>query len=94
MARITISESELEALVMDAVSDMQGFLDVVYPVDVQLGSASMSVSELVDLQIGDVVSLDRPSSGYVEIVVGDVKIGEAEVLIRKKGSAARIVEIS
>jgi len=94
MARITISESELEALVMDAVSDMHGFLDVVYAVDVQLGSASMSVSELVDLQIGDVVSLDRPSSGYVEIVVGDVKIGEAEVLIRKKGSAARIVEIS
>ncbi len=94
MARITISESELETLVMDTVSDMKDFLDVVYPVDVQLGSASMSVSELIDLQIGDVVSLDRPSSGYVEIVVADVKVGEAEVLIRKKGSAARIVEIT
>ena len=94
MARITISDDELEAVVMDTASDMREFLDVMYPVDVRLGSAAMTVAELIELRPGDVVSLDRPSSGYVEIVVGDEKIGEAEVLIRKKGSAARIVQIT
>jgi flagellar motor switch protein FliN/FliY len=94
MARITISDSELEALVMETVSEMHGFLDVVFPVDVQLGSAEMTVKQLIDLQAGDVISLDRPSSGYVEILVGDIKVGEAEVLVRKKGSAARIVLIT
>ena len=94
MARITITDNELEALVAEAVSDMHGFLDVAYPVDVQLGSTTVSVAELINLQEGDVVSLDCPSSGYVSIVVGNVKVGEAEVLVRKKGSAARIVQIS
>lgn len=94
MSRITISDNELEALVMEAVSEMHGFLDVVFPLDVQLGSAEMTVRQLIDLQAGDVISLDRPSSGYVEILVGEVKVGEAEVLIRKKGSAARIVLIT
>lgn len=85
---------ELDQLLKEGTAEMERFLDVDYVLDVQLGSAMMTVDQLLKLAPGDVVALDRASSGYVEVTIGDVFIGEAEVLVRKRGSAARLVNIS
>ena len=93
MTKTTVSEDDVTQLLSDATAEMEPFLDVDYAVDVRLGSAKMTVDQLLKLSPGDVVSLDRVSSGYVEVAVGGVRIGEAEVLVRKRGSAARLVKI-
>ncbi len=91
MARITISEKEVEHLLRENVGELEPFLDIDYAVEVQLGSRHLTVGELIDLKCGDLVTLERPSSSYVDLLIGGARIAKAEVLTRKKGSVARIV---
>jgi len=94
MARITISEDELEHLVSQSVADFGWLLDVKYEVDVQLGSSRMSIGDLLELQPGKTVSLDSPATDYVSVVIGKTRVAAAEVLTRKKGTAARIIRLA
>ncbi|MBC7529666.1 MAG: FliM/FliN family flagellar motor switch protein, partial [Chthonomonadaceae bacterium] len=41
------------------------------PLSVRLGSAKMSVDEVLDLQVGDVVLLNRTQNEEVEILIGE-----------------------
>ncbi len=93
MSKNTAADNEVDQMVHNTIPEMGPFLDIAYTVDVLLGSAKMSVDQLLKLSPGDVVALDRASSGYVEVTVGNIAIGEAEVLVRKRGSAARLVNI-
>lgn len=93
MAKTIVTDDEVEMMLHEGTAEMRPLLDVAYAVDVQLGSARMTVDQLLKLSPGDVVALDRASSGYVEVTVAGVRIGEAEVLIRKRGSAARLINI-
>lgn len=93
MARVVISDEELEKLVEENLSEMEGYLDVPYEIDVTLGSSSMTIGDLLGLKPGDIIRLNRPSAGYVEVAVGGRRVGEAEVLVRNKGTAARLVRI-
>lgn len=93
MAKTTISDDDIEQVLREGTAELSAFLDVDYLVDVQLGSARLTVNQLLKLSPGDVVSLDRASSGYVGVTVAGVRIGEAEVLVRKRGSAARLINI-
>lgn len=93
MSKNNAADNEVDQMVRNTIPEMGPFLDISYPVDVRLGSAKMSVDQLLKLSPGDVVALDRASSGYVAVTVGNIAIGEAEVLVRKRGSAARLVDI-
>lgn len=93
MSKMTAADDELDKMLREHIGAMGPFLDVEYPVDVLLGSTKVTVDQLLKLGPGDTVPLDRASSGYVEIAVGNVSIGEAEVLVRRRGSAARLISI-
>ena len=94
MGRIVVTEEELEKIVQDNASELDGFMDIEYGIDISLGGTEMKVREMLELTEGDRVSLNRPSSEYLLISVDGVKIGEAEVVLTKSGTAARVVEIS
>ncbi|HOM99999.1 MAG TPA: FliM/FliN family flagellar motor C-terminal domain-containing protein [Acidobacteriota bacterium] len=93
MNKILISQKELDHIIDESAGDLKRFLDLEFPIDVRMGSAVVMVGDLLKMAPGDVLVLDRPSSGYVEIWAAGVKIGEAEVLVRKKGTAARVVRL-
>ena len=68
MPKTTISDEDLERTILSVTTEMGPFMKVEFPVDVRLGSANMTVDQLLRLSPGDVVSLDRVSSGYVEVM--------------------------
>jgi flagellar motor switch/type III secretory pathway protein FliN len=94
MARILVTEEELEKLVQENAIELKGYLDIEYGIDICLGSTTMSVKKMLELKEGDCVPLDRPSSEYLIVEVEGVKIGEAEVVLTKSGTGARVVEVS
>ncbi|MFB3901850.1 MAG: FliM/FliN family flagellar motor C-terminal domain-containing protein [Acidobacteriota bacterium] len=93
MARIVVTDKEVEVVALEHAKEMAGFFDVKYEVDLRLGYKTITVEELLRLAPGDVIALDRPSSRNVIVAVGDVAIGEAEVILHNSGPAARLVEI-
>lgn len=94
MARITLTDSELEELILSNVKDLEPYLGLPYEVDIRLGNGVLTVEELLSLAPGDRIALDRPSEGYVQVVVGETEVGEAEVVVRKGKAAARLIRIS
>lgn len=94
MARITLTDREVDELIMSHVKELEPFLELQYPVDIRLGNGTLTVAQLLNLSPGDRVALDRPSQGYVQVVVGETELGEAEVLVRKGRPSARLVRIS
>lgn len=93
MARITVTDEELDNLIIQNAGEYEPFFDLDYLVEVRLGSGTVTVGELLDLKVGDTFALDRETSGYVLLVVGDVEVGEAEVIMRKNRPTARIVRL-
>ncbi len=93
MARITLTDQEVDELIMSRVGELEPFFDLQYPVDVRLGNGTLTVEELLRLKEGDRVALDRPSDGYVQVVVGETPFAEAEVVVRKGKPTARLIRI-
>jgi len=94
MVRILLTEKELEKIVHENAAELQNFLDVEYLIELRFGSTQMKVRELLELREGDCVKLDRPSSEYLVMSVNGVQVGEAEVVLTRNGTGARVVEIT
>ncbi len=94
MSKILATDEELEKIIRENAAELTGFLDVLYEIEIRLGSTRMKVRELLELKEGDCITLDRPSSEYLIIAVDNVNIGEVEVVLTRRGTGARIVEIS
>jgi len=56
-------------------------LDVSLPVTIEFGRTEMSIQEVLDLSIGSVIQLERMVGEPVDILVGDRKLGEGEVVV-------------
>lgn len=56
-------------------------LDVTLPVTIEFGRTEMSIQEVLELTIGSVIQLERMVGEPVDILVGDRKLGEGEVVV-------------
>lgn len=59
-----------------------------------LGEVSMSVDELMKLEDGSIVTLDRQMNELVELTLNDVVIGRGEIVAVDDNFGIRIVEIA
>ena len=76
-----------------APASMDRFLDVHVPVWAELGRAEMPLGELVRLDEGAVVRLDRPVGEPVDLISQGVKLARGEVIVIDDCFAIRITEI-
>lgn len=63
------------------------------PIIAELGHASISVSEFLMLQAGDVLQLDTPVDGDLNVMVGDLLKFKAKPGVRNKKTALKIVSV-
>lgn len=75
------------------VSSVDRFYDVHVPVWVELGRIEMTLGELLKLDEGAVVRLDRPVSEPVDLVSQGVRLARGEVVVVEDSFAIRIKEI-
>ncbi|RQR52929.1 flagellar motor switch protein FliN [Burkholderia sp. Bp9126] len=67
--------------------------DVIVSLDVHLGSADLAVKELMALQSGSVVTLDRQIDDCVDVRLNDRTVARAEIVAIGDQFGIRIVEI-
>lgn len=94
MARVIITDREIDEIIQESASDISHLLDLVYRIDFKLGNSRMTVASLLDLKVGDVVALDRQSTQNTLMMVGDTCLGEAEIGTRRMGTVARVVRLT
>lgn len=75
-------------------SDIEFKIEHTYvPVRAVLGRTSISISEFLDLQSGDVLPLDTNVNGDLEILVGDLPKFNAKPGVKKNKVAVKITEV-
>ncbi len=59
----------------------------------ELGSTAITVRELLSLQNGSVIDLEKPAGDSVELYINNKIFGKGEVMVYEKNLAIRINEI-
>ena len=67
--------------------------EVPLEVSAELGRARMSVSEILQLNVGSIVELDRTAGSPVDVVVNGSLIARGEVVVIDEEYGVRITEI-
>ena len=68
-------------------------LDISMPVAIEIGRATMTVQEILQLGIGSVVQLDRIVGEPVDIYVSDRKFAQGEVVVVGEHFGVRITKL-
>ena len=76
-----------------AAGHLSSLLDVPLELEVQLGSARLPIRDLLELQAGAVVTLDRAATDAVDLYAGDRLIARGEVVSVDGELGVRITEI-
>ncbi len=94
-------ESEAETTVKEKAFNInelnwmnyEGLLDMEIEFVADLGSTELSVSEILKLEKGSVIDLNKPAGESVESYVNGRIIGKGEVMVYEKNLAIRINEV-
>jgi flagellar motor switch protein FliN/FliY len=73
---------------------LDGLLDVNVKVTVELGRATLSIQEVLKLEVGSVVELNRLIFEPVDLMVQGVRLARGEVVVVDDHFAIRIKEIT
>lgn len=93
--RVDLPEQQPVADDLDTVHPQLALLeDVKVTVDIRLGSAEMSIRELLALRAGAVVELDRHIGDTVDVLLNDKTVARAEIVALGEQFGIRITEIS
>lgn len=90
---VEFSELGGGAATATAPRDLDLLGDVEMTVTVQLGSVSMPVHELLSLQEGSVVELDRAAGAAVDVLVNGRLLARGDVVVIDEELGVRITEI-
>lgn len=81
----TLSESELK--------NMELLLDVTLPIRVRIGTKTVLLKDVLNMDIGSVVELDQLANEPLDVLVGDKIIAKGEVVIVEGNFGIQIVDI-
>jgi flagellar motor switch protein FliN/FliY len=95
----TTTEATVEATAPDsaaataAPSNLDFLLDVPVKLSAELGSCKMTMQELLDLDLGTVVQLDKTANANVDVYVNQKLVARGEVVVADDNFGIRIKEI-
>ncbi|MFZ6018031.1 MAG: flagellar motor switch protein FliN [Chloroflexota bacterium] len=88
----TASSSAVKTSTRESAS-IDLFMDVMLKVTVELGRTRMTLQQVLDLQNGSVVELDRLAGDPVDVFVNDLLIARGEVVVVDDKFGVRITEV-
>jgi flagellar motor switch protein FliN/FliY len=74
------------------LTELDAFGDLTVPVEVRIGKCVMKVDEIIALQCGSTVPLDRSAGETMDLMVGNLRLGMVEVVVNEDRLAVRITE--
>lgn len=75
---------------MIAADVLQRFGELPFVVELELGTLSMSIGEIFDLQEGAVLRTDHPAGAPFPLFASGVKLAEAEVIVMDETLSVRV----
>lgn len=82
-----LSEPEGEAQMLD----LSAFKDISLPISAELGKAHMKVRDLISLEQGSVLKLNRVADESIELLLNEIPFARGEVVVINERFGARIV---
>ena len=74
-------------------ANLDFLLDVPVRLTAELGSCQMTMHELLDLELGSIVQLDKPANANVDVYVNQKLVARGEVVVAEDNFGIRIKEI-
>ena len=84
---------ELSGYLQEIIKNYSGLLDMEVVFTAELGSALKPLSEILRLEKGSIIDLQKPAGESVETFVNGRMVGKGEVMVYEKNLAIRINEI-
>jgi flagellar motor switch protein FliN/FliY len=81
---------------MNATAESSNFslvLDVPVSLTIELGSCQLPMKEVLQLNVGSVVQLDKPADAPVELSINGKLIGRGEVVVVEDRFGIKITEV-
>ena len=73
--------------------NLELFLDVPVAVTVQLGSCQLPMREVLQLNVGSIVQLDKLADAPVEVLVNDKLVARGEVVVVENKFGIKITQL-
>ncbi len=77
----------------DQSGNLEFLLDVPVRLTAELGSCKMTMQELLDIDLGSVVQLDKPAQANVDVYVNQKLVARGEVVVAEDNFGIRIKEV-
>jgi len=74
--------------------ELQYFGDVPFGITVQLGERSMKIRDILQLQLGSVISLSKSAGENVDILINERIVAFGEVMELEGSTGIRITELN
>jgi len=84
---------KLEKLIEEYIPDYEDLLDTEVLFESDLGSVEMTLREILALQKGSVIDLQKPAGESAEVFINGRIIGKGEVMVYEKNLAIRLNEV-
>ena len=84
---------KLEELIEEYIPEYEDLLDTEVLFESDLGSVEMSLREILALQKGSVIDLQKPAGESAEVFINGRIIGKGEVMVYEKNLAIRLNEV-
>ncbi len=88
-----MTQSEKEYIQDKLLSGYENLMDISVEFISELGTTSLSLKELLKLDKGSVIDLEKPAGESVELYINNKIFGKGEVMVYEKNLAIRINEI-
>ena len=84
---------DVENTVQEFGEERKRLRDISLDISVQIGRSICKVKDILDMEEGQVLTLDKQAGAPADIVVNGVLVGRGDVLVSNDNFAARITEI-
>jgi len=86
-------DASLEQLSSEELKNMELLFDVHLPIRVRIGTKTLLLKDVLNMDIGSVIELDQLANEPLDVLVGDKIIAKGEVVIVDGNFGVQIVEI-
>lgn len=87
------SDTEGSSLTQEELKNMDLLMDVQLPIRVRIGTKTLLLKDVLNMDIGSVIELDQLANEPLDVLVGDKIIAKGEVVIVDGNFGVQIVEI-
>jgi flagellar motor switch protein FliN len=89
--RITHSPRELDA--MNSLDSLGSYGDVWIDLESEIGRTALTVRQILELDRNSLIKLPRSAGENIDVWMGGVHVGQAEIIVSHGAAAVRIAEL-